>query len=289
MLLCIPFLEIQGQNPELIITKEKVLEHKIKSVNIVLDSAGIRYQLPFDTLRTIEYSNEGEKLKYIGFRSEFIYIWTKSIFELEENKTTILIQDSTSFGDVSYKKNELFFTDGKLSVRKSYEKRNDNWLLNDSILFVYNSLGNLVREEKYLSSPMILSIKGEYFQTDRNEINYYYDEESRLDEKIEFDIGSDNSEKVKVKGEKIYYEDGKKILISTREDYRTKKDVERKTEVLYNTLNQKVKEIEYNSDGTIWFVTDFIYNSLGLLIEEIGYKEGVEFSYKFISLYETFE
>lgn len=292
LIISILCLELKGQSPEMNLKKEEILTHKIKSVNIILDSAGVRYQLPFDTIKTVEFNDRGETLKFIGFRSDFCHIRTKSIFELEEEKTTIIIQDSSfncSLGKTSYKKNELFYTDEKLSLQKSYKKMRGGWILVDSILFEYNSFGKLKREEIYSGSINILLIKGEKFPTKNSETEYYYDNQGNLEERQDYRVSIDNTKKVKVREEKFYSKEGKEIVVLKREDYQTEEEVESKTEILYNTQNQKIKEIEYSSDGSVWFITEYYYDSSGLLIEEIGHKKGIEFAYKFKSLYEKFD
>ena len=84
-----------AQNPEVFITKEEIKSYNIESLVVTLDSASEGYQLPFDTVTTIEYNDLGNIVQEIGITSDVCYIQNRYVYSYFPDSVRIFEIDSS--------------------------------------------------------------------------------------------------------------------------------------------------------------------------------------------------
>lgn len=276
--------EIWCQHPRVFANQAQIIEQGIDRLFVILDSASQGLHLPFDTVKTIQYDPSGRPLSEIGFTSD-VYIIHNSIIYSYQNDTVVLIKTDSVInpapideGPPLRKKEIMVYKNGL--IRKEVKDLSSYY--KSTRIYSYNQDDCLSHIEIY-SNNTLSSIR-----------TYEYDEKQRIVSTVKTKVAANNSGGTEIEHEyigRINYiylvENGELRIPPTNKPNNHKLKIEE--EIILNSKGQIIQMIEYDRNGSIWYVTNFQYYDNGLLRSEEAYKNGTEFSYRFLTLYEMHE
>lgn len=280
-------INLSAQHPEILISENEVIERGIKELIVTLDSAASGYTLPFDTIKYISFNKEtGKTVEEIGYTSDVYYIQNKVEYHYFKDSIEILRIDSSFNGPAFLMDVDTTIVIHLLEEDRLKEVRYFPWSKNNKLdwtrIYEYDSEGKILRETT-INEPWKPKMPGVVVTSQsKSVVEYKYDDKGTLMETVNSSQRTDNERRQqKVK---YIYEENLKIINSDRQDFEgnmwTSKEV-----IHFDEKGRKFKEIEYNRNGEIWFVTKYDYYENGLLKSEEAYKKGNEFSYRFVTKY----
>jgi hypothetical protein len=279
-------VNLYAQFPEINISEEDVIKHKIERQFIILDSAGSGYKTPFDTIKFINYNIEsGRKIETKQYFSVDVYVQANNKYYNHKDSIIILEIDS-SFGvptflnEVDTAIRKKFYNNGNLTKIQFYPRLNNktlDWTTN----LEYDSGDKLIKETTLyepstLNRPGITVISRSISTTD-----YSYNQDTQITQITTTTEWSDGS--IKMISEDHKYAAQRKTIVIQTSDFDQNKS-QRKTEIFFDKNGKKVKSVEYKGTETI-LVTNFVYYPNGLLWKEEAFRNGNEFAYRFITFY----